>query len=166
MKCQICLKRQAVLHIQETVDGEKREIHICRKCADERKIFPEIVAPNFSLDAITGEKEKKKEKPPLEKVSLLCPECGFDFSQVNSGAQMGCPKCYESFHEFLRPLLKSIHGETIHRGRRIGENRHEIRNRLRKETLSRKLERVLRDEDYETAAKIRDQILKIDRSGN
>jgi protein arginine kinase activator len=79
----------------------------------------------------------------------------------NTG-RLGCPHDYQEFREELSPLLENIHGETRHCGktpRRYPQNKQtqselvQLRNRL-KNAVSK--------EDYEEAARLRDQIKQLE----
>ena len=37
MICQECQERPATLHYSKVINGEKTDIHLCEKCADEYK---------------------------------------------------------------------------------------------------------------------------------
>ena len=38
MMCENCNERPATFHVVEITDNEKREVHLCEKCAHEKKI--------------------------------------------------------------------------------------------------------------------------------
>lgn len=78
---------------------------------------------------------------------------------------MGCPECYSHFVSLLAPLLSRIAHESRHRGLRPpvpstaepgapppGEIFREI------EDLRRRLRDAVKQENYEEAARIRDEI--------
>ena len=68
MKCQICGKENATIHIREIKDGEKRSYYICKECASAKggtadimglaKIISELTS---SLSKLSGASKGKKE---------------------------------------------------------------------------------------------------------
>ena len=48
---------------------------------------------------------------------ITCPNCGMKFQDLSQTGQIGCSVCYETFHHELTPLLRRIHGSSVHRGK-------------------------------------------------
>ncbi len=72
---------------------------------------------------------------------------------------MGCPNDYEIFGEALQPIIKKVHsGNTEHRGKIPADEPTDTRVQAELSDLGAKLEAAVKAEDYETAAKLRDQI--------
>ena len=94
----------------------------------------------------------------------------------------GCEECYDTFQDPIDSLLKNLHGTAKHVGRGInGKNDEKIKidneeddktnsknkdkitgNNLQE--LQEKLDAAIRDERYEDAAKIRDEIKKLEKN--
>ena len=69
---------------------------------------------------------------------------------------MGCAECYNSFYEKLLPSLTRVHGKTAHIGKRpINAGGGDA---LNIEELKTRLEKAVLNQDFETAAKLRDEI--------
>lgn len=100
--------------------------------------------------------------------SLVCGNCGTTLESVRVGTPLGCDVCYEVFDDVLIPEMlaarkippriatakKSI---PIHIGRAPGEIQ-EISPSLKLLALNDALNEMLKKEDYEQAAWLRDQI--------
>ena len=83
-----------------------------------------------------------------------------DFQQTG---KIGCSVCYDTFRTQLEPLLRRVHGSSVHSGKiphRTGgrlETKHEI------EVLRAALKESVEKEAYEQAAEYRDQIRALER---
>ena len=97
--------------------------------------------------------------------TLTCPRCGMTLSEFTRTGHLGCPKCYEAFREQLQPMLLQIHGRVQHAGRQPLSTAEEQRKRSATEQLQRQMEQAVALEDFETAAKLRDQIRALSVSG-
>lgn len=155
MLCQRCKKHSATVHLTEIVKSEKRERHLCEKCAAEEGVTMQQHVPlNELLTSFLVAQAGAQEL-----ASLACPECGMTFVEYRNRGLLGCPNDYEVFEKALTPLIERAHeGGTHHvgkvpRGRSDGANRQRELLRLRRE-----LNNAVQCEDYEKAARLRDRI--------
>jgi protein arginine kinase activator len=72
--------------------------------------------------------------------------------------RLGCAKDYEVFGAALRDLLERIHGSAQHIGRRPGADAEDAQRTQRIVELRAALDAAIRDEAYETAARLRDEL--------
>lgn len=161
MLCDICKKREANIYITEVINSEKKNLYICEICASKLGIkgilkelnipFDENILKKF-LELMPGMVEDvKKEK--------ICPTCDLKFIDFEKSGFLGCPDCYKTFKEELRPILLNLHGNVKHIGKKKGEKftiETFFESELKK--LKRELEYAIEEERYEDAAKIRDKI--------
>jgi len=88
-----------------------------------------------------------------------CPECETTFAKFREDSLLGCPHCYEAFERELSPLLERAHeGATHHVGKvprsaGVTEQKQVTLSRLR-----RRLDQAVASEDYELAARLRDEL--------
>ena len=159
MQCEFCHKNAATLHVTEILDGEKRELHLCEECAREKKIgFP----TDLSLsDILGGLIEAHSEKDVPELVGLSCPQCGITYAEFRSGAGLGCPADYDIFAKGLMPFLEKVHGSSQHRGK-VPRAAGDAAGGRRIAQLQRQLLRAVEKEDYESAARLRDEIHQLE----
>ena len=75
--------------------------------------------------------------------------------------RLGCPKDYEIFTGQLRDLLERIHGATRHTGRLPGLDDDALAQRNRVSELQQKLADAIREEAYEDAAQLRDELKSV-----
>lgn len=102
---------------------------------------------------------------------LACGNCGTTLESIRMGTPLGCDICYEVFDDILIPEMmaagripsriattkKTI---PIHIGRAPGEMQ-EMNPSLRLLALNEALKEMLKTEDYEQAAWLRDQIKEL-----
>ena len=151
--CQYCSKREAKIHFTEIKDGKKTEMHICESCAHEKDMalaFPSILStlvPGATSTPRTGG----------EAVPASCPSCNLAYTDFKSKGRLGCPTCYDVFAPVLVPLLEKVHGQAEHAGKSPGRM---VGRKAAQEILDleAELEDAINREDYESAAKLRDQI--------
>ena len=91
-------------------------------------------------------------------VELKCPRCGFTQADFKKSGRLGCPECYQTFAEGLGGLLKTMHKGTRHAGKAPEALRQsrDLSDRLK--TLQNKLAKAIKDENFEQAAALRDEI--------
>jgi protein arginine kinase activator len=93
-----------------------------------------------------------------------CPDCGMTLRDFRQRGRLGCPKDYEIFGAQLRDLLERIHGASRHVGRSPNSDEAAILRRKRLDELQQELASAIRDEAYEQAAKLRDEIKSLERA--
>ena len=154
-KCDQC-NRTATVHEVEIIKGKKVEKHLCDDHAKEEGIALK--------DAYTPINELltnfvKTHSGVATQQDMVCDNCGQTFAQFRDNSLLGCPRCYAAFEELLGQLLERAHeGGTHHLGKvpsrsGTGERRQEQLLRLR-----RRLSDAVTAEDYELAAKLRDDL--------
>lgn len=155
-KCQLCGER-AVIHITD-VDGsgEANQLHFCYRHAQEYLKESETSAPGASaMPAIPV--------PDSAEPSSQCPVCGISFEEFRQIGRLGCPHDYEHFREELKPLLESIHGGLRHVGKVPRSLPADARRQTELIKLRQEIQQAIAVEDYERAARLRDQIDTIEK---
>lgn len=159
MRCENCREREAEIHLTHIEGGEMTTSHLCPTCAAEKGLstgIPEDKAPLADFVAQLGEEGKDR---ALAGASDACPYCGTSPEDFRRTGRLGCPHCYVHFAPQLRGLLRRIHGATQHRGKvYLTEAVETDDHGVRLSTLKRRLERAVEVEDFEAAARLRDQI--------
>ncbi len=157
MLCDVCKSKPATVFLTEIVDGKMQKVNLCESCSKEKGVTDPT---SFAfLDLLQGLGTAQI----LEKAqsSMRCSVCGFSQADFKKTGRMGCSACYETFSEQLAQLLKSIHRATIHSGKTPARAAQIKRFKERIQRLEASLERAVTDENYESAATIRDQIKKL-----
>jgi len=160
MKCQFCRERDAIIHVTNVVGNDVQKIHACRVCA-ESKGFDNLKKSNFEknhllaglIDSTLPEKKGEGKR---------CGHCGRTYAAFSKSAGLGCSKCYDSFGEDIEKVLKRIHGNARHLGkspRRYCTEKVNARRRIR--ALEDELRISVEVENYERAARLRDEIVDL-----
>ena len=163
MKCENCHNAPAKVHMTEIDDeNEKRERHLCEECAEKLG----LTVKNYSLSELlagiaAGQLSQKGGSAP----DVTCPSCGMTFAEFQGGAgRFGCAEDYEAFGELILPRLERFHDSTQHVGKspRTGDSTSTQAGYLR--SLRAQLREAVSQEAYERAAKLRDEIKKIEET--
>ena len=165
MVCDICGKKPATVHLTEIIDDQMNELHLCEECAHQKSTQME---QQFGLgDLLGGLAEFEKPAKELEAVSLKCPNCGLTYADFKKIGRLGCGDCYAAFKKYLGPLLRRIHGSTLHFGKSPGKVTKVLKKKVVDvQELRLKLQQAIAMEEFEEAAKIRDQIKELEKKQN
>jgi protein arginine kinase activator len=181
MICELCKKNPATIHIQELVDNQKKSMHICTECAEKKTNSPllfdgnfnlaeilysiseQMGLPGFGLKPLIGEETEKKE--PQEQETITCMKCGWTLSQLRKTGRLGCPQCYKSFSEVLNDAFETMHRGKLHVGKKPGGKINASSTiMLEVMNLKKELEELVKREEYEKAAVVRDKISDLTKS--
>lgn len=181
MLCDNCGKREANVRYSENINGRKKELHLCEECS--KKLGIENMDFNMPIDfsSFFGgllEDFGTNDFMPLfnEVKQLKCDNCGYTFEDIVNTGKLGCENCYSVFEDRLDPIIKKIQGSNKHVGRtgkiidsKISEkiNNKDSKTENNKdvskvEKLQNDLKKAIKEEKYEEAAKIRDEIKKLE----
>src|SRR3989338_3889707 len=161
MLCDVCAKNTATVHLTEIIDDQMNELHLCEECARQKSAQME---QQFGLsDLLAGLAEFEKPTKEVEAVGLKCPNCGLTYTYFKKIGRLGCGECYTIFKKYLGPLLKKIHGSTMHLGKTPLKTPKVTRKKPDLQELRDKLQKAIEAEAFEEAAKVRDQIRELER---
>ena len=161
-KCDKC-DRPATHHSVEIVKGDKIEKHLCDLHASDEGMAAKSAHTPINELLTNFVKLHSGESQRTSETEMTCEGCGLTFAQFRESSLLGCPQCYEAFETPLSPLLERAHeGGTHHVGKvphraGTGEQRQAQLMRMRKQ-----LDEAVADEDYELAARLRDDIRRLD----
>ncbi|MBI3320912.1 MAG: UvrB/UvrC motif-containing protein [Candidatus Omnitrophica bacterium] len=162
MLCEVCKQAQATVHLTEIVNDQMTELHLCEACANQKGAQ---VESHFGLaDLLSGLADFGKTQEPEEVSTKACPTCGMTYDDFRKVGRLGCAECYTTFKRSLGGLLKRIHGSPIHVGKspvRLIKSSKITKTELL--DLKRKLEHAIEHEEFEEAAKLRDQIRRLEQ---
>ncbi|MGD1019882.1 MAG: UvrB/UvrC motif-containing protein [Verrucomicrobiia bacterium] len=158
MLCDICKKSEATVHLTQIVDGKMLKVDLCESCAKEKGVQE---AAGFSLANLLvelgGGEESRVEAPGVQ-----CPVCGFTQADFKKTGRLGCSACWETFEPALASLLKAMHKGDHHVGKVPAKAEHTLALNGKMQELAEQLEKAVREEKYEDAAQIRDQIREME----
>jgi protein arginine kinase activator len=100
-----------------------------------------------------------------EEGKTRCPYCNITFGQFRTKGRLGCPNDYEVFHKHLVPLVEKLHGgASQHRGRVPSRLEAEVTMEMQLRELKLTLDDLVKKEDYEAAARVRDEIRRMEET--
>ncbi|MDZ4773149.1 MAG: UvrB/UvrC motif-containing protein [Planctomycetota bacterium] len=170
MICQNCLKNAATVHVTEIVhetvlestpavapskEGTITEQHLCDVCAQSMDL-PHSAATKKSQADIW--KLLQLSKTTQRKSGATCPSCGMTLDEFRKKGRLGCAKDYEVFAAHIGDLLERVHGARTHVGRIPGSSEAELDRMKRLVELRSRLDVAIREEAYESAARLRDEL--------
>lgn len=164
MLCDVCGKNPATVHLTEIIDDQMNELHLCEECARKKSTQMDQQFGLSDLLAGMADFDKPGQGADKETIDTIkCPNCGLTYADFKKMGRLGCGDCYEAFKKYLGPLLKKIHGSSMHFGKTPfksakinGMPKNEI------EELRLKLKEAVAEEDFEDAARLRDQIKELE----
>src|SRR5688500_7247596 len=163
--CTACQKAIATIVIMDLTNGSVTgSQHVCQACAEQLGVgVPK--AQKFSAemleDLLGGIKSARKQARSTE----ACPGCGLTPTEFRAKGRLGCPRCYETFRTELVPLLQRIHEAASHTGRlpALEASPPPVADERSLTDVRRKLEDAVRGERYEEAARLRDELRRLER---
>ena len=158
MNCERCKKQHATYHLTAIENGSKKEAHLCEECARQAGVGINF---NFSMNLVGGTPPPARKSKAKSKKET-CPDCGITYSDFKSKARMGCARDYEVFEKDVIRLLEKVHGSSTHTGKAPRTADAHVRKENELLRLKRDLETVVKTEDFEKAAEIRDRIKSLE----
>jgi len=157
MLCEECGKNQATVSITVTTGNGMNTRHLCPECMKKMEASlakGDIQSFLSSIMSVLG-KEKKAQQP-----AVICSGCGLSYAEFEHTGRLGCAQCYRDFSAQLKPMLQKIHGRTQHAGRKpaafVPDPQDAFNARLME--LRQKMEEAVAVENFEDAAKYRDEL--------
>jgi len=146
------------VHLTDIVNNQKRELHLCQACAEEKQL---IAQQELNLPEILQNLIGQHLGPQMDELSRLsCPICGIKYMEFRSQGRLGCPHDYTVFRTGLGPLLHRIHRSARHVGKAPQQGPSSAERLLEFAQLRRQLQSAVAAEAYEEAARLRDLLRK------
>jgi len=154
MLCEMCGKNQATAFVTLVVNDKVKKMHLCESCAAESGLDGNHpVSITDVLLGLGGEKEMSAELS-----HKTCPRCHMRFTDFKKTSRLGCQTCYQAFAEEIAPLLESMHKGQQHVGKTPTRVPEPSPVPVRLSVLKKSLDAAVQAENYEEAARLRDQI--------
>jgi len=159
MLCDSCGKNEAVVHYAEVVNGKMKKMNLCEGCAVNKGVG---IHSTFSIADLLGGLTDW-EKPKEGEETAACPVCKMTYADFKKKGRLGCLSCYETFKKSLEPLLEAIHKSDHHVGKVPKKLEASAGNIAKLRKLKDELQGAIASEDFERAARLRDEIKKIEK---
>lgn len=184
MMCDNCGKRNANVRYSENINGRKKELNLCEECSRKLGIGKMDFSMPIDFSSFFGgfmdDFGNAGFMPVINEIKTLkCSNCGYTFDDIANKGKLGCKECYDVFGERLDAIIKRIQGANRHVGRigkivdnkidgkmnnkNVNEAKKENKEKSKLEELQENLKEAIKEERYEDAAKIRDEIKKIEK---
>jgi len=144
--------------LTQILEGKMQKVNMCDACSKEKGVQDPTGFALADLLLGIGAAEEIEKGTPTQK----CPVCGYTQADFKKTGRLGCSMCYVTFGEGLNTLLKAMHKGTKHVGKLPQRAHREIQLGDRMRTLTENLEKAVAEENYETAASLRDQIKQLE----
>jgi protein arginine kinase activator len=158
MKCDNCNKT-ATVHLTEIKAGKKIEKHLCEQCAAQNENLPiksHMPINELLTNFVMAHSGMQKE------TGTGCENCGITWAEFRQNGLLGCANDYVVFEKDLTPLLQRAHDNATHHVGKVPARRGGSGVPMKRQAdlarLRKDLQRAVEAEDYERAAKLRDQI--------
>ena len=158
MTCDVCKNNPATVFLTQIVDGKMQKVNLCESCSKDKGVTDPT---GFALaDLLLGLGAAQE----IEKGSAVtkCPNCGFSQADFKKTGRLGCAQCYDTFSEGLGSLIKQMHKGVEHVGKVPQRAVRSLARQSELKELHRNLRKAVAEENYESAAQIRDQIRKFE----
>lgn len=179
MLCENCGENEANVRYTQIINGVKKEMVLCDKCSKSLGISEMDFSMPINLSSFLGDLFGDLEDGLLPEFTkskeLICDECGMTYDEFTHTGKFGCANCYDAFGDRVNSILKNIQGADKHIGRKTKitktelnkvniqkEEKKQDRETSKLEILKQSLKQAIQEERYEDAAKIRDEIKKLE----
>ena len=163
MLCEKCGKREAEVHVKQVFNQQVRECNFCRECAKESGHM-DILKNSFDgFFSFNGDDLNMFFNPLLKKDKNdarqeRCPGCSRLYKDFAGSAKAGCAQCYTTFFAQMTDIISGFHHSLEHTGKIAKNAGKDAKKRNMINKLKLKLEEAVKNEEYEVAAKLRDEI--------
>ena len=185
MLCEKCRAREAVVKLIALENGQKVEHNFCAECVqemgmeamnimmdqmmDESNPIGKLVAEMMGTMNLSSEQAPKA---PEELKNIICPKCGTSYKEFVEASRFGCATCYDIFGPLMNENVKNVQAGDRHTGKHPaygwlnsdapaqagGTPAKALTPKEEIRLLENQLADAVAVEDFESAAKYRDQI--------
>ncbi len=159
MKCDKCKQNEATVYFSKNINGNITEYNLCPHCAENSGIYESFnreykyIQNNFFASPYSLFENPFKMFDIFSDTNKnmltseeSCPYCKSTFSDYEKTGKFGCAMCYETFKDKVKDTSP----------KRTESDMDKI------STLRAKLEKAVKEEHYEDAAKLRDEIKSLE----
>ena len=161
MLCQNCGKNEATTHIKQIINGDMAESHLCSYCAAHLGYSDVFSGFGLNLSEIFGSLLGEMVPTLAAGKGHRCEKCGAAYADIVREGKVGCAVCNRTIYDKLLPSIQRIHGKIKHSGKSSSASPEKVKVETTEEKIE-KLQRQKNDavekQDFELAAKIRDEI--------
>lgn len=138
---------------------ETRKLSLCPACAAQKGFSQDGQSFTFNLPAIMAAMSGTSETP----AELSCPHCGLTSARFRQTGRVGCAWCYEHLRGLVAPVVARFQAGPAHRGLRPAGRAAGEPTTGRAAELREALRRAVAAEQYEEAARLRDELRGLEK---
>lgn len=169
MACEEC-GRPATVHVTAISNGQRQDHHLCENCAREKGELEFMPDPQKALESwiasLAGMVGAMPAIPSQAPADVVCEHCGLTFREFVQTSQLGCPQCYRSMAAALHPVISHVQGTAPYGGKLPTKVHHAVRREKDIRRLRETLAKHVANEEYEEAARVRDELHTLEREAD
>jgi len=141
------------LFLTQIVNGKTIMASLCAEC---RHLLEVTQSAGFNLVwmVLNQSPEEQIQEIPNE----CCGACGFTTANFKKSGMLGCAHCYSVFFYSLETILPEMHRGVRHHGKAPARLRMQGDIEQRRSEITAQLEGAIAIEDFEAAARLRDEL--------
>lgn len=101
-------------------------------------------------------------KPISRRIQKNCPKCYLSWEEFRKNGKVGCAECYTAFQPEILSAIQQIQGTSSHIKKMPKKEIAELQKQKKINELKKAQQLAIRQEDFEQAALLRDQIRKME----
>jgi protein arginine kinase activator len=152
--CDGCGRAGDLVQVYQTRGNDYYELWLCERCATVLGVDTENELIGPTPEELLG--------GLINTATLSCPGCGTSFQSISRHGAVGCAECYRTFAGKIELYMEEIGMPTRHSGRFPERLASYKRLLLDRELFRDELKRAIEAEDYERAAALRDELIRLD----
>lgn len=185
MLCNLCKKNPAVIYLEQPGSPRPRRLCLCESCAITRGIITKPQIPDQKKINDLMDELEREDRKNQEDQKVLCPVCSRSLYDLKSTHIVGCQYCYEAFSAEIeemsgadidsdvtvavktkrkkKVLVDDSEKDTIDTKESVTPKRRTRKQKVASpaktlQGLQDALDKAVKLENYEEAAKLRDEI--------
>ena len=163
MNCKLCHREEPTRLFRCLIGNSTHDLFLCNDCLAK-------VAGTSEPLALIGEELISEEnflslneEDVRNLMGMRCSNCGTALEEVGSSGKFGCENCYELFSDLIATADMKIEEKEKKFKEKVENNFEKTVECGKLEVMKRQMERAIKMEKYEDAAKIRDEIQKMEK---
>ncbi|TVQ24030.1 MAG: hypothetical protein EA383_12690 [Spirochaetaceae bacterium] len=163
--CEQCGSAEAVIQVSVAAGTSRNDFSLCEVCAEKLGIHSNQqhtpVLNDLYQSILRGSNRLRRRLDESR-----CRQCGTRFGDIRRSGTAGCASCYASFSSGIRDLLE-ITRSDLNYGGRLPQRVDALRRIfVTREQLRQRLEEAVAQEDYEHAAKLREDMRRLENGSS
>ncbi|MGC3988457.1 MAG: UvrB/UvrC motif-containing protein [Chthoniobacteraceae bacterium] len=140
------------------MDGKMQKVNLCDACSKEKGVTDPTGFALADLLLGLGAAQEIERGGGTQK----CPACGLSQADFKKSGRFGCPRCYDTFADGLAEMLKPMHRGMEHVGKVPARLWKSMQRTQEIRALQDQLDLAVAEENYESAAEIRDKLRQLE----